>query len=413
MSNDSKKKYKYKKLLKKLEDIEGQGTELVSVYIPPDFNLNVVINQLKEEQGTAKNIKSKSTRKNVVSALNRMVNFLQKYAQKEGGEAPENGMAIFAGNTAEREGKSDIELYWLEPPKPIESRIYRCDKKFKLEPLKEAITEQDKVGLIALDSKEATIATLDGNTLNIVRNIESNVWSEHKKGGQSQQRFERLREEALKGFFNDVAEIANREFSNEDKLKGILLGGPGPNKKRFYREDYLDKKIEDKIISVFDIGYSNEQGIKELMNEAGDVLEELNVIKEKNIFEEFKKEIVSEEELVTYGVENVAKHLRAGAVETLLISEDINIFQIKAECVKCQEKFKKIVKEEEIKKLSCKNCQSEEVKILEKNDIIEKFCEMADNTGAEVFFISSETEEGKQFQNAFSGIGAFLRYKIG
>ncbi len=116
MPGKSKDKYQYKKLIEKLDGIKGKGTELISVYITPGFSLSQVVQQLREEEGTAKNIKSKNTRKNVISALRRIINFLQKYSQKHGNKAPENGMAIFSGDVTGQRGKSNIELYWLEAP---------------------------------------------------------------------------------------------------------------------------------------------------------------------------------------------------------------------------------------------------------------------------------------------------------
>jgi len=417
MSKSSKDEYQYKKLLEKLSGIRGRGTELVTVYIPPEFDLNVVISQLREEEGTAENIKSKNTRKNVISALRRIINFLQKYSEKQGNESPENGMAIFSGNVSGREGKSDVKLYWVEPPEPIESRMYRCDQEFLLEPLKEAIETGEKVGLIALDSKEATVATLRGKHLDIASNITSSVWGKHSKGGQSAQRFERLREKALDQFLNRVGELANREFSDDDELRVVLVGGPGPNKNKFLKKDYLKNDVQDKIQAVYDLGYSSEQGIKELINKAEDVLEDLDVMKEKSLVKEFMNGIVSDKAEVTYGVEEVRKHLRNGAVETLLVSEGQEIKRFKIKCEACDYEDEEIASDskkvkKKISSEACPKCREEDLKIVEEKDEIQNLCELADQTGAEVEFISTETEEGQQFNNAFKGVGALLRFKI-
>ncbi|MDP6642336.1 MAG: peptide chain release factor 1, partial [Candidatus Nanoarchaeia archaeon] len=56
-------------LLEVLENYKGRQTELISVYIPTGYDVNSVQRQLEAEKGTAKNIKSTSTRKNVSEAL--------------------------------------------------------------------------------------------------------------------------------------------------------------------------------------------------------------------------------------------------------------------------------------------------------------------------------------------------------
>ncbi|HIK00871.1 TPA: peptide chain release factor 1, partial [archaeon] len=59
--------YLLKKKIELLEDKRGKHTELISVYVPGDYDLNKTISRLGLEQGTADNIKSKGSRKNVTS----------------------------------------------------------------------------------------------------------------------------------------------------------------------------------------------------------------------------------------------------------------------------------------------------------------------------------------------------------
>ena len=58
---DSVKMYKIRKTLDELTQHSGRGTELISVYIPKGQQLHEIMNQLREEQGTADNIKSDLT----------------------------------------------------------------------------------------------------------------------------------------------------------------------------------------------------------------------------------------------------------------------------------------------------------------------------------------------------------------
>ena len=73
------------------------------------------------------NIKSTSTRKNVVDALEKMIQHLRLFKK-----TPEHGLCVFSGNVAEREGQSDVKVWSVEPPVPLKTRIYRCDKEFVL-----------------------------------------------------------------------------------------------------------------------------------------------------------------------------------------------------------------------------------------------------------------------------------------
>jgi len=172
-------KYKLRKLLKHLRSIRGRHTELVTVYVPSGYSINEIINQLKQEQGTADNIKSKQVRKNVTTALEKITRHLQLYKR-----TPENGLAIFCGNVSEKEGVPDIELKAIEPPEPIKVKLYWCDQIFRLEPLEELIKEKEVYGLICMDKSEADIAVLRGKKIQPVTHMESIVPGKTRAGGQ-------------------------------------------------------------------------------------------------------------------------------------------------------------------------------------------------------------------------------------
>ena len=74
---DSVKRYKLNKMINKLGNITGHGTELVTVYIPPRRPIYDIISQLKNEAQTASNIKSDLTRNHVQDALSRTVEHLK------------------------------------------------------------------------------------------------------------------------------------------------------------------------------------------------------------------------------------------------------------------------------------------------------------------------------------------------
>ncbi|MDI6883978.1 MAG: peptide chain release factor aRF-1, partial [Hadesarchaea archaeon] len=204
MTADSKARYQFRRMLEDLASKRGRGTELISVYVSPDTDLAKVMQQLRDEQGTASNIKSKSTRKNVLAALERIIQFLRTYTETNR-RPPPHGMAIFCGNVAGREDIADIQLYWIEPPEPITVRMYRCDQEFVLDPLRDMLQVKETVGLLVMDRREATLATLRGKHVEVVRKLTSAVPGKHSKGGQSARRFERLREIAAHEYSKRVA----------------------------------------------------------------------------------------------------------------------------------------------------------------------------------------------------------------
>ena len=99
MNNDESqiRRYEFRKALQELQKLKGRGTELVSLYIPPGKQISDVVQYLREEYSTSSNIKSKSTRKNVLAAIESIMSRLKSYRF-----APENGLAFFVGHIAIR-----------------------------------------------------------------------------------------------------------------------------------------------------------------------------------------------------------------------------------------------------------------------------------------------------------------------
>ncbi|MCX6749017.1 MAG: hypothetical protein NT076_05430, partial [Candidatus Pacearchaeota archaeon] len=166
-------------LVEELGNIRGRHTELVTVMIPAGANIHTTADQIDAEKSTADNIKSKTVRKNVTDALEMISRELKHYKQ-----TAENGIAIFCGNISENEGQTDIKLWIVEPFMPLNTRMYRCDQTFVIEPLKEMLAIQEVYGLVAMDRKEATLALLEGKQVKILRKMTSGVPGKYKTGGQ-------------------------------------------------------------------------------------------------------------------------------------------------------------------------------------------------------------------------------------
>lgn len=414
MTEEARHKYEFKRQLEELKSKQGQGTELISLYIPHDKRISDVVAYLRDEHGSAANIKSKSTRTNVQSALESIMSRLKYYK-----EPPENGMAIFCGAISIGGDRTSMETITIVPPQPITSFSYRCGSNFETEKLDEMLVDRKTFGLIVLDRREATIGLLKGKRITPMRHLTSTVPGKQRKGGQSSHRFQQLRLIAINDFNNRIAEAANDIFLNIDRndFQGILIGGPTPTKEEFVKGEYLHHELQQKILGLFDVAYTDESGLEELMDAAADTLSALEVVKEKKLMERFMKELVSDKGLAAYGEDSVRHNLNMGAVEVLLLSEDLRRSRITLKCQNCDYTSTTTVKHRAGEKATlefgkCPKCQSA-LSISEQVDVVDELSVIAEQMNTEVEFISTEFEEGEQLLNAFGGIAAILRYRTG
>jgi peptide chain release factor subunit 1 len=394
---------------------EGRGTELISLYVPPGKQISEVMNMLRDEYGTASNIKSTTTRKNVQDAIVKTQQRLKLFK-----ETPENGLVIFCGAVPQNgAGSEKIETYVIIPPEPINIYLYRCDSRFHTEHLQELLREKECYGILLIDSTAATLATLQGRRLEIVRQITSGVPGKTRAGGQSARRFERLREMRLQEYFRRVGEHANETFLPIENLKGLIIAGPGPTKYDFEKGDYLNYMLKEKVLDTVDTAYVDEQGVKEVVDKAPEIMRKVRYIEEKQIMQQFLYEIGHDTGMATYGEQEVRKALEAGAVKTLLLSEGLDIVRVKVKCNACGYEEQQTMKsqiltsfEQNLYGKPCPKCKSPALQILEKQELIENFAQLAEYTNTEVEMISGETEEGQMLKNSFGGIAAILRFKI-
>ena len=396
---------KLKKLIKQLKSIRGRHTELVTVYIPSGYSLSDVVSQLRTEQGTAENIKSKSVRKNVTTALDKIVRHLQLYRK-----TPEHGLAIFCGNISEKEGVDDIEIFAIEPPEPVRVKLYWCDQVFRLEPLEDIVREKEIYGIICLDKSEADIALLKGKKIESLVHMDSIVPGKTRAGGQSSVRFARIREGLKNDWLKRIGDLANKTFVENEEMRknmlGILVSGPGPVKEEFIKGDYVLTALKDKVIGIIDTGYTGDFGLDETVERGKDILKEASVTKEKNLVKEFFTQLQKSGPVV-YGVNETLKALRMGAVATLLINENIEYERVRYTC-SCGGEKEEILRKGET--IICEAC-NQQAKVTERKSLSEAVEEECEQYGCKLEFISEDTREGQQFKE-LGGIGGILRYQI-
>ncbi len=411
----SYKRYKQEKELTDLQKKQSPdgSTCLISLYVPPNRSIADFVQELSDEMGTATNIRSKFTQKNVISALKNVIGKLKLYGNK----SPDSGIAIFSGVTGESGHKDfKLEFFIFEPQEPISRKLYVCDNRFHVEHLLDRLVKKDTFALLAIDSAKATIAQLHGDSVQIIKSTRSGAVKKHRKGGQSSVRFARLREEAIDWFLKRVADDLKRIFIEEAKteLKGLIIGGPGQVKDQIV--ELLDYRLKEKLLASLDLGYGGDQsGINELVASSGNILEGVTIMEEKELVRRFEQALM--EGKAEYGEKQVRHSLLMGAVEILLISGGIELVRVKAICQHCghNEATTLKIKDVENHVANLQKQQCSECKVVnwefEYRDLVLDLGDLAESTNTRVEIISPQTEEGRKIQS-FGGICAILRYKL-
>lgn len=361
--------YELKARIDAVANAEGEGTELVTLSIPAGKDLQSVRTRIAQEHAEAENIKSDKTRTRVREALNRVQRVLQRYP-----ETPENGLVVYAGVI-----DGDMtEFVFDDLPSPVIDSYYTCSNEFVLDPVEYLLAPDNTYGLLVIERGGAALGELRGDTVIPLRTMDSMVMGKTRAGGQSAQRFARERERQKQEFFKRAAESANTVFIDRDSAEnndwtavdGLLIGGTTITVDDFLDGEYLDYRLRERLLGTYSVDHAFEQGLEQLADQASADVLDAERQHARDSLDRFFTQLSNGDGQVAYGENNVDTALQYGAVETLLVAEALSL------------------------------------------ERIETLKQAAAEQGGETVIISSDFARGEQFQQAFGGVAALLRFPI-
>ncbi|KAI8910480.1 peptide chain release factor eRF1/aRF1 [Gorgonomyces haynaldii] len=403
--------FKIKKLIKSLSLARGNGTSMISLILPPKDQVSRASKMLTDEYGTASNIKSRVNRLSVLSAITSTQNRLKLYQR-----VPDNGLVIYCGTIITDEGKEKMVNIDFEPFKPINTSLYLCDNKFHTEALEELLESDAKFGFIVMDGHGSLFGTLAGNTREVIHKLSVDLPKKHGRGGQSALRFARLRDEKRHNYVRKIAELAVQFFITNDKVNvaGLVLAGSADFKTELSQSDMFDQRLQAKIVKVVDVSYGGENGFNQAIELSADTLANVKFVQEKKLIQQYFDEISHDTGKYCFGVDDTFKALEMGAVEILIIWENMEVNRVTLKNPQTgEEVIKYLSKEQESTMQHMTDIDSGvELELVDKIPLIEWFAEHYKDFGCSLEYVTNKSQEGSQFVKGFGGIGGILRYKL-
>lgn len=403
--------WKIKKLIKSLEAARGNGTSMISLIIPPKDQISRVAKMLADEFGTASNIKSRVNRLSVLGAITSVQQRLKLY-----NKVPPNGLVIYCGTIVTDEGKEKKVNIDFEPFRPINTSLYLCDNKFHTEALTALLADDNKFGFIVMDGNGALFGTLSGNTREVLHKFTVDLPKKHGRGGQSALRFARLRMEKRHNYVRKVAEVAVQLFITSDRpnVAGLVLAGSADFKTELSQSDMFDPRLQAKIIKIVDVSYGGENGFNQAIELAAEALSNVKFIQEKKLIGKYFDEISQDTGKFCFGVDDTLRGLEMGAVEILIVWENLDIQRYVLKNHQTEEEKILFLKPEQEKDKTyfTDKTTGVELELVESMPLLEWFANNYKSFGATLEIITDRSQEGAQFVKGFGGIGGILRYQV-
>ena len=330
---------------------------------------------------------------------------------------PPNGLVVYCGEVLTEGSKQKKLNIDFEPFKAVNTSLYLCDNKFHTEALTKLLESDSKFGFIIMDGNGALFGTLTGNTREIIHKFTVDLLKKHGRGGQSALRFARLREEKRHNYVRKVAETAVNMYISGTKINvsGLILAGSADFKTELSQSDLLDSRLQAKIIKVVDVSYGGENGFNQAIEMSADALSNVKFIQEKILIQRYFTEIAQETGKYCFGVEDTLKGLEMGAIETVIVWENLDVIRYVLKNSAGEEFIYNLSKEQEVAKraeLFHDSATGQEMEILSQDTLLEWLAEKYKDFGANLEFITDKSQEGNQFVKGFGAIGGLLRYKV-
>jgi len=404
--------FKVKKLIKNLQAAKGNGTSMISLIIPPGTQISQIAKMLRDEYGTASNIKSRVNRLSVLGAITSTEQRLKLY-----NKCPKNGLVMYCGTVITDEGKEKKVNIDFEPFKPINTSLYLCDNKFHTEDLNELLMDDEAFGFIVMDGNGSLYGTVQGSAREVLHKFSVDLPKKHGRGGQSALRFARLRLEKRHNYVRKVAEMATQLFvpdGQKPNIQGLILAGSADFKSELMRSDLFDLRLSKIVIKMVDVSYGGLQGFNQAIEYSADTLGEVKLMKEKKLLQKYMDEISQDTGKYCFMVEDTLTALDLGAIEHLIIWENLEMNRYVLRNTSTSKELVVYLNPEQEKNESFFHDPESgvELEVIEKEAMTEWIANNYKNYGCNLEFVTDRSGEGTQFVKGFGGIGGILRWKV-
>jgi len=228
-------------------------------------------------------------------------------------------------------------------------------------------------------------------------------------------RFARLRVEKRQHYVRKVAEMCTQLFITNDRpnVIGLVLAGSAEFKKELNASQLFDPRLAAIVQKIVDVSYGGENGFNQAIELSQDALSDIKFIREKKLLVNYFGEIAKDTGKFCFGVKDTLAALEMGAVEDLIVWEDLPINKLLVRNKETsEEKTLYLTEAQEKNNEALKDENGNDLEVKDKVSLLEWLSNNFKSFGASLSFVTNKSQEGSQFCRGFGGIGGLLRYQV-
>ena len=358
--------------LRQLADMTAPERAFLSVYLAGPRS----VAELGEKLRKARRVLTSSTEKDEREHFDQNVKAVQRYLEQN---PPESGsLCLFSCWV--------LNVFQVVPLGPAVKDLIWIDSSPYIRPLAELQEEYENVAVIVADNKKARIFLVSSDVADSEEVVHGNIKNHVKKGGWSQQRYERRRDKELLLYAREIVDALAR-LDREETFKRIILVGSKETSRVVY--DNLPQALQRKASKkALDLGRGSDAINQDIM----DLFWEQERQTELDLWDRIRDQYLRGG-LGVVGLDQVLSAAKTGRIEEMIVNR--SFVPEGRRCRDCPNFEIGVVQ-------VCSGCGS---RSLFKIGVVNELVEMLHLTGAEVDFaepIETLREAGE--------IAALLRY---
>lgn len=270
--------------------------------------------------------------------------------------------------------------------KPVGDLIW-FDSSPYIRPLAEYQDEYETAAVVVADNKRARVFLVSTGRAETPESIKGNVKNHVRKGGWSQQRYERRRDKQLLHYARDIVDVLSGLARNKEFQRILLVGGKEAIQAV---EENLPKALKERVSHrAVDLG-KPEDAINE---DIWELFREQERGSEHDLWEKIRNEYFRGG-LGVVGLQDVLNAAKAARIEQMIVNRGFRPTGVR--CRGCDEVNPEAVD-------SCTSCGSDS---LYEVDVVNEIVEFVVSSGGEVEFVDSIPALASA-----GNVAAFLRYQ--
>jgi|TARA_B100001094_G_C18014327_1_gene711754 peptide chain release factor subunit 1 len=168
------------------------------------------------------------------------------------------------------------------------------------------------------------------------------------------------------------------------------------------------------VIKTVDVSYGGEIGFNQAIELSAETLGSVKLVQEKRLLQKYFDEISQDTGKYCFMVEDTLRALELGAVETLVVWENLDMDRITLRNHALnQDKTLHLCKSQQANEQYFHDTSTGvELEITHKIPLVEFLANNYKSFGTTLEFVTNRSQEGAQFCRGFGGIGGILRWRV-